>query len=217
MPFADAEAFLADQLPTKYLAEVPQAFRNAYAAVEGLAKEESILQGEAARINRGHLRAWAVDTAVMRLITSGAWPFEYSWKDYVRPTGKYLCVHLGAATLSVCQVMRSKKVPRPAAFRSNNVMNNSPFLELDSSFEQQNTINGLPHLVLVHGYQTLDFIHAGVPYPNARKVGYIYQTPNLLLMPHIVNSDLPPPEGTEINPEVEILKEELKKWRRDNE
>jgi hypothetical protein len=217
MPATTPEAFVNDQIPTRHLALFPQCFRNAYAAVEALAKDEPILQVTSARINRGHLRTWAVETGVERLITSGQWPVDFSWASFARPTGKYLRVRLADSTMTVCQVKRHKKVPRPAAYRTNNILNNSPFLDLDPSFEQENEIRGLPHLILVHGYHNLDFIHLGLPHPNAGRAGYIYQSQNLLLMPHVIASDLPVPEAPDANPEIELLKEQLKKWRRDNE
>ncbi len=216
MRTADAEAFLNDQLPSRDLALLPQCLKNAYAAVEALVKDEAILQVTSARINRGHLRTWAVETSIERLITSGQWRAEFEWHSFARPTGKYLRVSLSDSTLSVCQIKRPKKVPRPALYRANNILNNSPFLLLDESFERESELRGLPHLVLVHGYHGLDFIHVGLPHPSGRS-GYIYQTPNLLLMPHLVKADLPGVEAPDANPEVELLKEELKKWRRDNE
>src|SRR5438105_650941 len=114
MRAADAEVFLNDQLPPRYLALLPQCFRNAYAAVEALCKEEAILQVTSACINRGHLRTWAVETGIERLINSGQWPVEFRWESFARPTGKYLRIMLGHSSVSVCQVKRHKKVPRPA-------------------------------------------------------------------------------------------------------
>jgi hypothetical protein len=90
-------------------------------------------------------------------------------------------------------------------------------LALDESFKEEERVRGLPHLLLVHGYHQLDFIRIGMPSPHAADFGYIYQTPNLLLEPQIVDDQLPPPEGTDAQVEVELLKEELRKWRRDNE
>jgi hypothetical protein len=60
----------------------------------------------------------------------------------------------------------------------------------------------------------LNFIHLGVPRVHGWK-GYIYQTPNLVRMPHEVPQEGPPTEDTEADP-VMALKEELKRWRRDN-
>lgn len=213
----EAKAFLDDQLPRKYRALLPQALRNAYAAVEAFAKDEAILQVESARINRGHVRAWAADAAIERLLKSGQWPFDYRWASYQRPTGKWLRIHLGASTLSVSQVTHEKSIPREAVFRTNNVVNNMPFLALDDSFKEEERVRGLPHLILVHGYQELDFIRIGMPNPRAADFGYIYQTPNLLFEPQVVDDGLPPAEAPDAQAEVELLKEELRKWHRDNE
>lgn len=213
----DPKAFLDDQFPRRYRALLPQSLRNAYAAVESLAKDEAILQVESARINLGHVRAWAADLAIERLLKAGQWPFDYRWASYQRPTGKWLRIHLGASTMSISQVTHEKAIPREAAYRANNVLNNMPFLGLDDSFKEEESVRGLPHLLLVHGYQQLDFIHIGMPNPRASDFGYIYQTPNLLLEPQVIDDGLPPAEGTDAQVEVELLKEELRKWRRDNE
>lgn len=71
MRTARAKAFLEHQLPEKYRSMLPQVMENAYTAVESLANDEPMLQVESARINRGHVRAWAVDLAVERLVKSG--------------------------------------------------------------------------------------------------------------------------------------------------
>lgn len=215
MRTAKAKTFLDHQLPERYRAMLPQAVENAYAAVEVLAKDEPILQVESARINRGHVRAWAVDLAVERLVKSGKWPFDCSWANYGRPTGKWLRVKFDNSTMSVSQVPNRRQIPRKALFRTNNILNNMPFLDIDG-FREEQEIRGLPHFLLAHGYQGLQFVHIGLPYPpGSNAKGYIYQTPNLMLKPKTVESDLPPVEGQDADAVVELL-EELKKWWRDN-
>jgi hypothetical protein len=71
----------------------------------------------------------------------------------------------------------------------------------------------------VHGYQELSFAHVGVPHQEHRR-GWIYRTPNLLLMPHEVPASGPdgsrvPIEDTDIDAAM-TLKEEIDKWRKDN-
>jgi hypothetical protein len=214
MRSAKAKAFLDNQLPAKYRAELPQAFVSAYQAVEVLAKDEPILNVESARINRGHLRAWGADLAVERLLRSGKWPFDFDWANYGRPTGKWLRVRLPSSTLSISQVARPKLIPREADFRTNNVLNNMPFLDI-GDFRDEEKIRGLPHFLLAHGYQGLDFIHVGLPHPHAADHGYIYQTPNLLNQVRTIEADLPPPEAADAQAVVELV-EELKKWWQDN-
>jgi hypothetical protein len=209
-----AKSFLDNEIAARYRAELPQSLTLAYQAVEVLAQGEPLLEVESARINRGHLRAWAADLAVQRLVTSGKWPFEYDWADYGRPTGKWLRIRLPNSTMSVSQVDHSSRIPRDADFRTNNTLNNMPFLDLDD-FRDEEKIRGLPHFILIHGYQSLDFIHIGLPFPSAKKDGYIYKTPNLLDQIRATGDDLPPPEGEDAEAVVELV-EELKKWWHDN-
>lgn len=215
MRTAKAKSFLEHQLPEKYLSMLPQAVENAYSAVEALANDEPILKVESARINRGHVRAWAVDLAVERLVKSGKWPFDCGWTNYGRPTGKWLRVRLEASTMSISQVQNRRQIPRRALFRTNNVLNNMPFLDIDG-FKEEQEIRGLPHFLMSHGYQGLEFVHIGLPYPmGSNAKGYIYQTPNLLKRVRVIQSDLPPVEGQDAEAVVELL-EELKKWWHDN-
>jgi hypothetical protein len=206
-----AEQFLLDQVPLSQRALFAPALKTAYLAVEKLAKDEPALQVPSAQI--GHIRAWAADLAVERLIKSGAFRADCRWQSFYRPTGKYLKVMLPEATLSVSQVVRAERCPRTAMFRHNAILNNEPFLPLEE-FDDERRITGLPHVLLVHGHTDLNFIHLGVPRVHGWK-GYIYQTPNLVRMPHEVPQEGPPTEDTEADP-VMALKEELKRWRRDN-
>jgi len=78
----------------------------------------------------------------------------------------------------------------------------------------------MPSFLLVHGIQIEEdikeqFAHIGVPHPQHRR-HYIYRTPNLMDLVHEVPSDLPPVEETDTDA-VMSLKEEIEKWRRDND
>ena len=78
------------------------------------------------------------------------------------------------------------------------------------------TVSGLPHLLIVHGHQKLNFAHIAVP-SSESKSEYVWRSLNLMNLPHEVVSDAPPPEDTDYDlDELELLKEDIDKWRRDN-
>jgi hypothetical protein len=203
--------FLRDQLSAKQQALLPKTLRAAYKAAAELARDQPILETPSARDNRGRLVSWAVDHAIERLIKTGHWPFDYRWAPYAKPTGRYLQIRLQAATMSVSQVDKPKKPPRHAIFRANAAMLNSKFLFPE--MEQQRRVDGLPAFVLIHGHQELSFMHIGMAHP--RDYRWLYKTPNLLQMPHAIESTEPPVEATD-EEAIITLKQEIERWRRDN-
>jgi hypothetical protein len=207
----DVGRFLRDQLTSKQQALLPPTIRAAYKAAFDLAKDEPILEVTSALDNRGRLVSWAVDVAIERLIKTGKWPFDYRWADFAKPTGRYLQIRFSAATMSVSQVDRPKQPPRHAVFRGNAAMMNYKFLFPE--MEERRRIDGLPAFVLIHGHQDLTFIHIGMAYPRRRQ--WLYKTSNLLLTPHSIESTEPPIEAQD-EEAIITLKEEIAKWRRDN-
>ena len=215
MNTVDPETFLGDQIDRKFWSVFPTSIRSAYAAVDLLIEEQPILQVVSAEQNRGRVISWATDLALVRAITTGALPFEFEWRTWDKPTGRYLAIHLSHSVLSVSQVADPNRQPRAVRFRENGRLNNSmlfPFEEL----EEELRVKGLPHFLLIHGYQNLDFVHLAVPHPNHR-TKFSYRSQNLLDLPHAVSSDLPPVENTEADLDGVIsLKEEIEKWIKDN-
>lgn len=210
------ELFLLDQFPREYWPLVPTTLTTAYEAASALAKEEPILQVESARDNHGRLIAWAVDFAFVRLIQSGRLPFDYRWQSFAKPTGRYLEIRLPHSVVSISQVADPEKQPRSVQFRKNGRLNNEPCFDLPE-FEAEQQIKGLPHLLITHGYQKLEFAHVGVPHPTHNR-GFRYLSPNLMRLPHELADDLPPAENTDTDFEaLNLLKQDLEQWRRDND
>ncbi len=207
--------FLEDQFPRSRWHVLPTAFRTAYRAADDLVRNIPILGIESALDNKGRLVAYSVDFAVKRLIDTGQLPFDYRWQHFARPTGRYLEVRLPHSVLTISQVSDAKKQPRNVRFRANARMNNEPFFNLPE-FAEENAVKGLPHLLLVHGYQSLDFIHLAVPHPLHHR-NYRHRSENLLTMPHELESGVPPVEDTDTDFEdLGVLKEEIERWRREN-
>ena len=75
-------------------------------------------------------------------------------------------------------------------------------------------ISGIPHILLLHGHQSLTFAHLGIPH-EVHSLGYHHRSDNLLNMPHPVAQPEPPVENTDFEA-VMTLKEAIDKWRRDN-
>lgn len=213
MDAISAEHFLLDQFPMTHRTAIPTALKSAYSAASLLISQEPILQVPSAMDNRGRISSWAVDLAIEKLMKTGKWPFDCDWNDFAQPTGRYLEVRLSHSVLSVSQVSNPRKQPRNVVFRENGRLNNEPFFDLDE-FKEEREIQGLPHFLLVHGHQELNFVHLAVPHA-LRKRDYIYRTPNLMKMPHESPAEAPPVEETEFKSAM-ILKEEIEKWRKDH-
>jgi hypothetical protein len=210
-----AQAFLLDQVPLHLRPKIPETLKNAYAAADLLISGEPILQVTSARDGRGRIVQWAVDLGFQKLCESGGWPFDCRWKYFAKPTGRYLEIRPSHSVLTISQVADPKKQPRDVHFRANKRLNTQPLLRGFPKRPEDEDLGGVPHVILAHGHQGLNFAHLGIPYENHRD-GYICRTANLMRLPHGVTSDVPPPEDTDIDA-VMTLKEEIDKWRKDND
>ncbi|WP_445681126.1 hypothetical protein [Radicibacter daui] len=195
---------------------IPATLRTAYKAAQELANSDPILQIESAVDNRGRLISWATDLGFKRLIESGKLPFDYAWRPFVMPTGRYLQIRLSHSVLTISQVANPRRQPRSVRFRENGCVNNQPFFDFPDFATEQDVI-GLPHLLLIHGHQELHFAHLTVPHPEHAK-GFRYRSGNLMKIPHLVETSEPAVENTDADLDDLIsLKEEIEKWRRDND
>jgi hypothetical protein len=188
------ERFLFDQVPLKDQILFPTALKSAYQAVDVIVKNEPIFQIQSALSNKGRLVSFAVDTAIVKLIESGQWDVDYRWKYFKRDTGQYLEVRLTHSLMTVSQVNNPKQQPRDSLFRENGRLNNAPYFKEFyglEGFENDTDVTGLPHFLFVHGHQGLDFVHIGLPHAS-RKRGYVYQSRNLMTLPHELPTDVHP-------------------------
>jgi hypothetical protein len=99
-------------------------------------------------------------------------------------------------------------------FRENARLRSQPVFE---GFDDGLEICGLPHFIITHGYQNLNFAHITMPSADSR-VGYEFRTPNLMKLPHEIQQDpkVVPTEDTDFDiDELATLKDEIEKWRRD--
>jgi hypothetical protein len=213
MQTVSAEHFLLDQVPLKYRSAIPTTLKSAYKAADLLIKQEPILQVASAADNRGRIIQWAVDLAIEKLVKSGQWPFEFEWKLFAKPTGRYLQVRLSHSVLTISQVSNPKQQPRDVEFRGNSRLGNEWVFDFDE-LRKEKEVQGLPHFLLIHGHQELTFSHLAVPNALHNK-GYIYRTQNILNMPHVIADDTPPVEQTEFEAAM-VLKEEIERWQQDN-
>ena len=215
MESVDAADFLQDQWPRHLWPLVPTTLRQAYKAASDLADTDPILQVESARDNHGRLISWATDLAFKRLMDTDQLPFDYRWHSFTQPTGRYLEIRLSHSVATISQVADPAKQPRNVRFRENGRMNNEPFFDLPE-FDDEHSVRGLPHLLIVHGYQELAFSHLAIPHPLHRR-DYRYRTPNLMHLPHEVPGVGPAVEDTDTDFDAtNLLKEEIKRWRRDH-
>lgn len=216
MTLIPPDVFLEDQFPRRHWPHVPKILKGAYTAVDTLVADEPILQVESARDNKGRLISWATDLAFQRAIENGQLPFDFRWKEFSKPTGRYLEVRLPHSVLSISKVANPNKQPRNVVFRENARFSNQPFFDLPE-FADEQEITGLPHFLLIHGDKQPDFAHIAMPHPVHMR-DFRHRTPNLMHLPHEVEREVPGVEDTDTDFEsTELLKEEINKWRRDYE
>ncbi len=207
-----AEAFLRDQVPLTLRSMVPTTMKTAYEAAALLIRDEPILNVGSAQ--PGRIIQWAVDLGFERLCQSGQWPFDFRWRHFERPTGRYLEILPSHSVMTISQVADPLKQPRDVVFRANKRLSGQGWLTGLPQPEDEKLSGGVPHILLIHGHQELNFAHLGIPRDEHHK-GYHFRTPNLMLMPHVVTSTEAPVEETDAEAVV-TLKEEIDKWRRDH-
>ena len=198
---------------------VPTLLKSAYNAVDDLVKDTPILQVKSAIDNKGRLISWAVDFALERAVHTGALSCDCRWMSFAEPTGRYLELVYPHSKVSISQVPSARRQPRNVVFRENARLNNGQgSLELDDTvIEDEEPVSGLPHILLLHGYQDLNFAHWAVPSATSRSA-FAWKSQNLMNMAHLVPNEVPPTENTDYDlNEINLLKERLEKWRRDNE
>jgi hypothetical protein len=209
-----AQAFLCDQVPLTLQSLVPATLKTAYEAASLLCASEPILSVTSAKDNRGRIVQWAVDLGFQRLCESGQWPFDFRWRYFERPTGRYLEIRPSHSVLTISQVADPTSQPRDVLFRENKRLSGQAWLRGLPQPDEQKPLGGEPHLLLIHGHQELNFAHLAMLKGEHAK-GYHYRTPNLMLMPHVVATPEPPPEDTDIEAII-TLKDEIDRWRKDN-
>ncbi|KEP69644.1 hypothetical protein DL1_03145 [Thioclava dalianensis] len=208
------EDFVQDQILRREWSVFPTVLRTAYAAVAELVKDTPMLQVESAEDNRGRLIAWAVDKQLVTAIENGSITCDYRWKPFAKPTGRYLEMRFAHSIATVSQTADPTIQPRNVVFRENARLNNQGSFDLPEFKAPE--ISGLPHILLIHGHKSLNFAHFGIPASDS-KTKFNWRSTNLLDIPHLVEDDRPAPEHTDdILDEMNLLKEQIEKWRRDN-
>ncbi len=207
----DPADFFKDQLPPPRWPTIPTILRTAYRAAGELAKSDPILQVESAEDNKGRLISWAVDLGLKRAVENGSLPCDFRWREFAKPTGRYLELRFSHSTASVSQVDNPKRQPRNVVFREN------ARLRIPGLFsELEEPLSGAPHFLLLHGHQELNFAHFGVPSATS-KTKWAWLSRNLMNLPHEMPSEGPEAEDTDVDLDaLNLLKEDIERWMKDN-
>jgi hypothetical protein len=206
-----AQDFLDEEFPAAYRHLVPSALLRAYGTASRIVESEPSLQTKGGRLQRGDLVAHATEYEIEKLILTGALPFDRTWEPFARPTGYHLVVWTKRGRLTISQVEDWRKKPRNADFRDSYAISNMPFLFQEMNEEVQ-ARSGRKHLLLLHGYQELNFSYLTVP--HAALNFHLARTANLMLMPHLATPERAKEEGPTEGPEPEAL-EHIKRIIRD--
>jgi len=205
--------FLDDQITPAQRSLIPSSIEQAYKLADEIAAENPMLNVPSA--SQGRLRSWATDLVFQRLIESGAWPFDFDWKSFDKPTGKYLRIKLESSLMSISLVNNTKKPPRRVGFRANNALGNAQ-TDLFEDYTKEKKIEGLPSFILIHGHTAPDFAHIGMPHPEYNSWKFLSSN----LFTELRTMVKPPQEEVaQVEAEQEAvltLKETLRKWQRDN-
>lgn len=168
-----AQKLISEELPYCHRRLLVAAIIRAYCAVERLVASNPMLAVPSAV--KGCFIPWAIDYEVQILLESGDLPYSFAWKFYDKPTGKYLCINLRHSTMSINQVASSSEVPREACFRKQYAITNQ--MQLPGMEDQVNQ-TGLPHINLVHGHKSLNFVHLGMQ--TYADKGWLAKSENLI-------------------------------------
>jgi hypothetical protein len=216
-----AEHFVDEELPKKYRPLIAAALRRAYALADEAIEGFAFLRTLGGRYQRGDLIMVAASYEFEQLLVSGSLPFDGAWEYFARPTGRHFVMHTPRARITTSQIEDPTKKPRRAIFRANYAELNeiSLFEEINEQRRRQreeierDKARRLIHIL--HGYQSLNFVHLTYPHPERNR--HIYRSPNLLNLPRAVDdTDLPPPEGPFDSPEPEAL-ERIERHLRDDD
>ncbi|MGD1877212.1 MAG: hypothetical protein ACFB13_06905 [Kiloniellaceae bacterium] len=215
MNTVDPCQFVDDQFPVQFRPLIATTLKTAYKTAGRLVADEPFLQTPTAEWNKGRIVSWAVDYGFFKLVETGALPFDCSWEYFAKPTGRYLALRPSHSVVTISQIADPTQQPRNVVFRAIARISNTPFFDLPE-FQDEGKIDGLPHILLTHGHQDLRFSHLCIPDPLHHR-GFRYRTRNLLNMPHEIEPEGPPPEDTDTDFEnLNLLKEDIAKWRRDH-
>lgn len=208
-----AEAFLQDQIPAADRPIVPTTLKNAYAAARQIIADEPLFNIPSAVAQQGRIVQLAVDMAFEKLVQSGQFGRDYRWKYFEKPTGQYLEIYFSHSALTISQVANPAKQPRDVGFRRNKRLAS----QIDMEFMNDNApdTSGIPHILLLHGHQSLEFAHLAIP-ETSHLEGFQHRSANLMLLPHALPREEVPMEDTDTEA-VMTLKDEIDRWRRDNQ
>ena len=211
------EAFVKDQFPASHWPTIPTILRSAYTAADNLIKEQPILGVASAQDNKSRLISWAVDFGMERAIKNGSIDCDYCWRDFDKPTGRYLEMRFKHSTASISNVKSPDRQPRPVSFRENARLRTQSVFDF-AEFEKESEIRGLPHFLLIHGHQSLQFAHLGVP-STFSQAEFVWRSPNLMNLLHeVTDGDRSPPENTDYDLDnLNLLKEDIERWMKDND
>jgi hypothetical protein len=192
---------------------IPTTLKAAYAAADLIVASEPVFNVESARANKGRIVQWAVDLAFQKLVESGQWGNGFLWRSFERPTGRYLEIQLSHSALTISQVADPSVQPRDVGFRRNKRLASQ--ITMKEILGDETDSSGIPHILLLHRHQSLDFAYLAIPDP-LHWFGFQHKSANLMLMAHAVPTYEASMEDTDMEA-VMTIKEEIDKWRRDNQ
>lgn len=207
-----AEGFVDEEIPQTIRHVFPAALRRAYSAADDTIDRHPYLATPGGKYQRGDLVMLAASYEFEQLIKSGNLPYDGTWEDFARPTGKHFVMLSKRSRITTNQIDDPSKKPRMAVHRDNYAEDNERFLFEFMNSRVDDTARRLIHIV--HGYQELSFAHITYPHPDRNR--NIYRSPNLMKIPHeiVVGGGLPPQEGPAESPDPEVL-ENIERHLRD--
>ena len=191
---------------------IPTTLKNSYAAAKLVIANDPMFNIPSAVPQHGRIIQLAVDYAFEKLVLNGQLGRDRRWRYFEKPTGQYLEILFSHSALTISQVADPAKQPRDVGFRRNKRLASQ--ITMDFMGDEPTDTTGLPHVLLLHGHQSLEFAHLAIPDPM-HWLGFQHKSSNLMLMAHAVPEPEVAMEETDIEA-VMTLKEEIDRWMRDN-
>jgi len=197
--------FIERQLTVPLLARLPNLFHGAHKLCREVLRDNPCLAVPSLQI--GDIRNAAIDFTLNTHIKAGKYDgISVSFRDFFKPTGKYLHIETPSAILTVSHVARPGDLPRHAEFRKNACEANSPYLFKEMEEERKREekaaaiIEKKAHLLIIYGDQSMEFMFVGAMRRN--ETGWLQAPMDLLNRPRLIADDDVEGKGASITMDV---------------
>ncbi|WP_370931741.1 hypothetical protein [Bartonella sp. DGB1] len=206
------EDFIKTRIPIKDKIILMQCVNEGHKVIRNMRKDDLALGLPMVNNMKCYFLSIGVHFVIQRNIESGILPFTCGWKNFAKPTGKYLEIIGHGFTFSINSVANCNKPPKKAIFREQKLVGNKTLFNYQENCFADIIYEPYPHFILTFsssGY-SLNDLRIGLP-ANYKRSQWEWVSNNWLHEPHLVTGTSAEIENTSYNPEdMNLLKETLK-------